>query len=50
MRVARSQYRDMANAGNGFQIIDKPGIAGQQRGILLAGIPRADPAIGCFDP
>ena len=37
----------MTNTGHRFKVIYEPGITGQQRGILLAGIPRADPAIGC---
>ena len=39
----------MTNAGDRLQVVDEPGIAGQQRGVLLPGIPRADPAIRCFD-
>jgi len=39
----------MANTGDRLQIVNEPGIAGQQRGILLAGIPRANPAFGCVD-
>jgi hypothetical protein len=38
----------MPNSRHRFHIVDEPGIAGQQRGILLAGIPRADPAVRCF--
>jgi hypothetical protein len=37
----------MTNTGHRFKVVYEPGITGQQRGILLAGIPSADPAIGC---
>lgn len=39
----------MTNPGDRLKIVNEPGIAGQQRGILLAGIPRANPAFGCVD-
>ena len=38
----------MTNTGHRFKVVYEPGITGQQRGILLAGIPRADPAIRCL--
>jgi len=38
----------MPNSRHRLHIVDEPGIAGQQRGILLAGIPRADPAVRYF--
>ena len=45
--MARPQDRDVPNAGDRLKIVDEPGIAGQQRGIFLSGIPGADPAVGC---
>ena len=39
----------MTNPGDRLKIVNEPGITGQQRGILLAGIPRPNPAFGCVD-
>jgi hypothetical protein len=47
--MARPQDCDMANPGDRLHIVNEPGIAGQQRSILLAGIARANPVLGCVD-
>ena len=44
--MGRAQDRDMAQARHRRHVVDKPRVAGQQRGILLTRQARADPGVG----